>query len=225
MDPILIFLVLPIAIIILAIVLQRILKCPTLVALTFFAIFLILTFTVFGTDFLIFAILYTILAFIAAFLADLFCRIARRVRNWDDNNSCSCRSERNCNCDHANRFRSSERSGRSRNNGCGCSDCNDRDDANNGNLLTLTSACRNGESAELLAINSNGNCNNNGRNNCNGNNWSSNSWNSNNWNNNNCNCGNNSNNSESIVLSAEVVPNSTGRSGCFSGNFRRRCRF
>ena len=225
MDPILIFLVLPIAIIILAIVLQRILKCSTLVALTFFAIFLILTFTVFGTDFLIFAILYTILAFIAAFLADLFCRIARRVRNWDDNNSCSCRSERNCNCDHANRFRSSERSGRSRNNGCGCSDCNDRDDANNGNLLTLTSACRNGESAELLAINSNGNCNNNGRNNCNGNNWSSNSWNSNNWNNNNCNCGNNSNNSESIVLSAEVVPNSTGRSGCFSGNFRRRCRF
>lgn len=183
MDPILIFLVLPIAIIILSIVLQRILKCSTLVALTFFAIFLILTFTVFGTDFLIFAILYTILAFIAAFLADLFCRITRRLRNWDDNN------------------------------------------------FTITSSCGNGDSTELLAINSNGNCNNNGRNNnCNGNNWSSNSWNSNNWNNNscnnnNCNCGNNSNNSESIVLSAEVVPNSTGRSGCFSGNYRRRCRF
>lgn len=224
MDPILIFLVLPIAIIILAIVLQRILKCPILVALTFFAIFLILTFTVFGTDFLIFAILYTILAFIAAFLADLFCRIARRVRNWDDNNSCSCRNERNCDCDDDDRFRSSGRSGKSRNNGCGCSDCNDRDNANNGNLLTITSACRNGESAELLAINSNGNCNNNGRNNCNGNNWSSSNWN-NNWNNNNCNCANNSNNSESIVLNAEVVPRSSGRSGCFSGNYRRRCRF
>ena len=159
MDPILIFLVLPIAIIILSIVIQRILKCPILVALTFFAIFLILTFTVFGTDFLIFAILYTILAFIAAFLADLFCRIARRLRNWDDNN------------------------------------------------FTITSSCGNGKSTELLAINSNGN--NNG-NNCN---------------NNSCNCGNNSNNSESIVLSAEVVPNSTARSGCFSGNYRRRCRF
>lgn len=177
MDPILIFLVLPIAIIILAIVLQRILKCPILVALTFFAIFLILTFTVFGTDFLIFAILYTILAFIAAFLADLFCRIARRLRNWDDNN------------------------------------------------FTITSSCGNGDSTELLAINSNGNYNNNGRNNnCNANNWSSNSWN-NNWSNNNCNCGNNSNNSESIVVSAEVVPNSSGGSGCFRGNFRRRCRF
>ena len=156
MDPILTFLVLPIAIIILAIVLQKILKCPILVALTFFAVFLILTFTVFGTDFLIFAILYTILAFIAAFLVDLFCQIARRLRNWDGNNSCG-----------------------------------------------------NGESTELLAINSNGNnCNNNG-NNCN---------------NNSCSCGNtSSNNSESIVLNAEVVPNSTGRSGCFRGDFRR-CR-
>lgn len=204
MDPILIFLVLPIAIIILAIVLQRILKCPILVALTFFAIFLILTFTVFGTDFLIFAILYTILAFIAAFLAELFCRIARRLRNWDDNNLCSCGRRRNCECDdEENCFRSGGRSGRSRNNGCGCN-CNN--DSDNGNLLTITSSCGNGESTELLAINSNGN--NNG-NNCN---------------NNSCNCGNNLNNSESIVLNAEVVPNSSGRSGCFRGNFRR-CRF
>ena len=78
MDLILLFFALPIATIILAIVLEKILKCPILVAATFFAIFLIVTFSAFDSDFFIFAIIYTMLAYIAAaitrFICNNFCR-------------------------------------------------------------------------------------------------------------------------------------------------------
>ena len=87
MDLILIFVVLTLATIIFSIALQRIFKCPILVAAIIFAIFLILTYTVFGTDFIIFAILFAILAFITAFLVSLFCRILRRLRNLERINS------------------------------------------------------------------------------------------------------------------------------------------
>lgn len=66
MNTLLIFFALPIATIILAIVLQKIIKCPILVAATFFAIYLIVTFAAFDANFLIYAIIYTILAYIAA---------------------------------------------------------------------------------------------------------------------------------------------------------------
>lgn len=66
MNTLLIFFALPIATIILAIVLQKIIKCPILVAATFFAIYLIVTFAAFDANFLIYAIVYTILSYIAA---------------------------------------------------------------------------------------------------------------------------------------------------------------
>ena len=66
MNTLLIFFALPIATIILAIVLQKIIKCPILVAATFFAIYLIVTFAAFDANFLIYAIIYTILAYVAA---------------------------------------------------------------------------------------------------------------------------------------------------------------
>lgn len=72
MNILLFFFALPIATIILAIALEKILRCPVLTASVFFAIFLILAFTVFDTTFLIFAIVYTILAFIVAVLAEIF---------------------------------------------------------------------------------------------------------------------------------------------------------
>ena len=53
MNILLIFFALPIATILLAIVLQKILKSPILVAIIFFAIYLIVTFTAFDSDFLI----------------------------------------------------------------------------------------------------------------------------------------------------------------------------
>ena len=68
MNILLIFFALPIATILLAIVLQKILKSPILVAIIFFAIYLIVTFTAFDSDFLIVAILLTILAYITAVL-------------------------------------------------------------------------------------------------------------------------------------------------------------
>lgn len=72
MNVLLLFFALPIATIILSIVLEKILRCPILTAATFFAIYLIVTFAAFDASFLVFAIAYTILSFIAAYLAELF---------------------------------------------------------------------------------------------------------------------------------------------------------
>ena len=81
MDALLIFLVFPVATIIFAIALQRILNSPLLVAAVIFAIFLIITFTVFDVTFLIATFAYTILAFTVAILVEWHCRI---------NNNCLC---------------------------------------------------------------------------------------------------------------------------------------
>ena len=70
----LLFFALPVATIILAIVWQKIIKCPLLVALTAFAIYLIVTYAFFDSSFLIFAIVYTILAFIAAWITQFICQ-------------------------------------------------------------------------------------------------------------------------------------------------------
>ena len=87
MDLVLILVVLPLATIIFSIALQKLLKCPLLVAAVVFAIFLILTYTVFGTDFIIFAILFALLAFVTAFLVSIFCRILKRLCNLERRNS------------------------------------------------------------------------------------------------------------------------------------------
>jgi len=75
---ILFFIVLPLATILIAIVLQRLLKSPILVALLVFAVYLILAFTVFETEFLINAIIYAIIAFITAVIFKLVCCLKRR---------------------------------------------------------------------------------------------------------------------------------------------------
>ena len=85
MNTLLLFFALPVATIILSIVLLKILKCPTLVAATFFAIYLILAFTIFGTDFLIFVIGYTILSYITAVLTRLICNILERINRCFNN--------------------------------------------------------------------------------------------------------------------------------------------
>ena len=90
MNIILLFFALPVATIILAIVVEKILRCPVLTAATFFAIFLIVAFAVFDASFLIFVIAYTIIAFITAVIAEfIFSRCRRRERKC-----CNC----NCNC-------------------------------------------------------------------------------------------------------------------------------
>ena len=116
MNILLIFFALPIATIIFSIVLQKLLKCPILVAITIFAIFLIVTFAVFSAEFLVFAILYAILAFITAFVTMIICEYLenRRGLNCDksfngiitissengvnaDNNNCGCNNNSNNN--------------------------------------------------------------------------------------------------------------------------------
>lgn len=78
MNLLLLFFALPIATILLAIVWQKIVKSPILVAITAFAIYLIVTFIFFDASFLIFAIVYTILAFIAAWITKFICENIRR---------------------------------------------------------------------------------------------------------------------------------------------------
>ena len=83
---ILIFFALPLATIIISIALQRILKCPILVAAIIFAIFLVVTFIVGNLIFLVAAIIYAIIAFITAFLTCIICKLLKRIGDID----CSC---------------------------------------------------------------------------------------------------------------------------------------
>ena len=95
MNTLLLFLALPISTIILSIVLLKILKCPALVAATFFAIYLILTYSLFGTDFLIFAIIYTVLSYITTVITKTICNIIVRINRCSNNNH---REGENNNC-------------------------------------------------------------------------------------------------------------------------------
>ncbi len=111
MNNLLLFFALPVATILLAIVFQKILCSPILVAITFFAAYLIVTFAVFDETFLIFAIVYTIIAYITAAITKFIRRFIRCQRNsnnnnngdddnddGDDNDDTSCNCENICNC-------------------------------------------------------------------------------------------------------------------------------
>ena len=89
MNILLIFFALPIATIILAAVLEKILNCPLAVAAVFFAIYLVVTFAAFDTTFLIATIVYTILAFLTALIVRFICNNLNE-ENDEDNNSCGC---------------------------------------------------------------------------------------------------------------------------------------
>ena len=197
MNILLIFFALPIAVIIISIALQKILKCPLLVAAIIFSIFLIVTFIVNNLNFLVAAIIYAIISFITAFLTYIMCRFLDTYR------------ENNC-----------------RNNTC-CYNSNRQNDLltissrcmnnRNGDLLTISSGC-NGNTNDLLTISSNinrrnNNCNNNGNSCCNNNSCNCDS------NNDTVNFGN------GISARINVVPNTTnnGQTGCISGCYRRRC--
>lgn len=96
MNTLLIFFALPLATIILAIVLQKLIKCPILVAAIFFAIYLIVAFAVFNATFLIAVIVYTFLAYVTAAIVKILCCFFSNC-NWSLNCSCSAR-ENNCSC-------------------------------------------------------------------------------------------------------------------------------
>ena len=69
MDLILIFFIFPLVTIILSVVLEYIIKCPTLVAAIFFTVWLLVAYLVFGTAIaIIVGIIYTILSFLTALI-------------------------------------------------------------------------------------------------------------------------------------------------------------
>ena len=81
MNTLLIFFAIPVATIIFSIVLQKLLQSPILVSATFFAIFLIITFAVFDESFLVFAILYTLLALLTALVVRFICCLINNSSN------------------------------------------------------------------------------------------------------------------------------------------------
>lgn len=201
MNILLLFFALPIAVIIFSIVLQKILKCPILVAGVIFAIFLILSFTVFSVVFLVATIIYTLISFITATIVSLIERFKKCIRDRicpDESNHCTSNTSNT-----SNLLTIQSRCGGNENeyengNSCGNS---------NGNLLTISSSCNNGENSnDLLTIQSNlnsANTSNNQSSSCNCN----------------CTCRRNG----TIAVNANVVPQNN-TSGTFSGCYRRRCR-
>ena len=141
MDIILFLFIFPIATIIFAIALQKILCNPYLVSAIVLAIFLIVTFTVYGVSFLIAAFIYAIIALITAYIVSIFCRIANRTieinfigdsgsgsgRSGENNSSCS----NNCN---------NSRTGEGR-----CSSCNNGNDRSGNNSNCGCGTLRNGD--------------------------------------------------------------------------------
>lgn len=89
MNPILVFLVFPLATIVFSIALEKILNSPFLVSAIIFSIFLILAFTAFTTTFIINSVIYALIALITAFLYRIIRRIIDRIndRNSDNENN------------------------------------------------------------------------------------------------------------------------------------------
>ena len=75
MNTLLFFFAFPVAVIIFSIVLEKLLKNPIIVASLIFAVFLILTFAVFGDNFLIATLAYTILSFVTALIIQIIAQI------------------------------------------------------------------------------------------------------------------------------------------------------
>ncbi|MDO5555193.1 MAG: DUF2651 family protein [Clostridia bacterium] len=90
MNILLIFFALPIAVIIISAILEKILKCPIAVAALIFAIFLIVTFAAFDATFLIATLAYTILAFLTAIIVKLLCCCHLNQEDDENNNICAC---------------------------------------------------------------------------------------------------------------------------------------
>ncbi len=152
MNLLLIFFALPVAVIIISIALQKILKCPVLVAAIIFAIFLIVTFIVNNLNFLIAAITYAILSFITAYITCIICRFIDKL---------SCNSS--CFCDNNDNERSNNRvltisNNQNNGNSCGCNEI-----AENGCTYQITNS--DGLNARINIVPNTGNCNNN-NNNC-----------------------------------------------------------
>ena len=151
MEFLLIFFAFPLAVIIISIALQKILKNPILVASIIFVIGLLLAFIVNNLIILVITIIYAIISYITAFITCLICKWLR-----ENSNECRRRERNNC-CDRRND--NCNEMGNSNELLTISSNCNQ---SNNGNLLTISSNCNRNNNGNLLTINSACNRNNNG---------------------------------------------------------------
>lgn len=123
MNTLLIYFALPLATIILAVVLQKLIKSPILVAAIFFAIYLIIAFAAFDATFLVAAIVYTFLAYVTASIVRILCWFFRNC-NWNcrnRENRCPCgRNQNTTNDDVLVLNDVNEVVTLSNNNGCSC---------------------------------------------------------------------------------------------------------
>ena len=114
MDILLIFFILPLATIIIATIMERLLNNPIAVAAFVFALALVVVFIAFEPSDLIYALVYTILAYVVAVIACLIRRFCNRNNNnnseEDDNNNNNNNSM--CNCLGLNNMNNTS--------GCGC---------------------------------------------------------------------------------------------------------
>ena len=122
-EMLLIFFALPIAVIIISIALQRIFRCPILVAAIIFAIFLIVTFIIDNLTFLIATIAYAILSYLTALLT---CVINRFLNSCNSCNSASQVNTISNDFQQLNNNQNNENdintiSNNVQNNNCGCS--------------------------------------------------------------------------------------------------------
>ncbi len=145
----LVFFAIPLATILLAIVLEKILDSPILVGITFFGIYLIIVFTLFALntitnlgEALVAVIIYTIIAIITAYLTRLIRYILNRINNNNNNENNNLNGDNlltiNCRCNNGNSqnlltINSSCGENNDNENNCGCQGNNS---SNNGIALT-----------------------------------------------------------------------------------------
>lgn len=84
MNDLLIFFALPIAVVVISIALQKLLRCPWLVAAIIFSIFLNLAVSMNNLNLIFVAIAYTIISYITAIIT---CLIHRYLRRCEENNN------------------------------------------------------------------------------------------------------------------------------------------
>lgn len=106
MNNLLLYFAFPVATIILSIVGQKLIKCPILVALSFFSIYLVASFSVFPQTFLIYAIVYTILSYFTAVIYRFVARLSNCENNFNNctgaNNQFNINNDSSCGCNMGN---------------------------------------------------------------------------------------------------------------------------
>lgn len=155
----LIFFALPIAVIIISIALQKIFKCPFLVAAIIFAIFLVVTFIIGDLIFLVATIAFAILAFITAVITKIICRILHELDRRDSRDDRdNCRRER-CGCSSSNDRRNRDNGTQLLSIGSCCSDRNDDNDCDNNNSCSCNCNTSNNSIAVRANVFPNNNAN------------------------------------------------------------------